>query len=217
MIVSRGRGYIFVHIPKTGGTALTLALEARALKDDIFIGDTPKARARKGRLGGIRTAGRLWKHATLADSLGLVSAEEMTGLFTLTLVRNPWDRMVSFYHFLRVKSFDHPMVRAAQAHDFHGFLREEATGRLIGDNPCSSYMRRPDGSEGARLYARIEHFAQDIQPFEDHLGFRLTPLARQNASDRPRDWRPAYSADDADLVARLCADDISRFGYRFDP
>ncbi|MBA4351550.1 MAG: Type II secretory pathway, pullulanase PulA, partial [Rhodobacter sp.] len=27
MILSRGRRYVFVHIPKTGGTALTLALE----------------------------------------------------------------------------------------------------------------------------------------------------------------------------------------------
>ena len=45
MIISRGRRYIFVHIPKTGGTALSLALEARAMKDDIIIGDTPKAQA----------------------------------------------------------------------------------------------------------------------------------------------------------------------------
>ena len=34
MILSRGRRYIFIHIPKTGGTALTLALEGRAMKDD---------------------------------------------------------------------------------------------------------------------------------------------------------------------------------------
>ena len=43
MILSRGRKYIFIHIPKTGGTSLALALEARAMKDDIMLGDTPKA------------------------------------------------------------------------------------------------------------------------------------------------------------------------------
>jgi len=217
MIVSRGRRYIFVHIPKTGGTALTLALEGRALKDDIFIGDTPKARARRGRLAGVTTAGRLWKHSTLSDVQGLVSAEEMAEFFTLTLVRNPWDRMLSFYHYLRGKTFDHPMVRAARACDFHGFLHDGVTGRLIADTPASSYLRRPDGRDGGQLYARIEHFEQDIRPFEDHLGFRLSPLPRANASKRPRDWRPAYSADDAEHIARLCAEDISRFGYRFDP
>jgi len=32
MIISPGRRFVFVHIPKTGGTALTLALEGRAMK-----------------------------------------------------------------------------------------------------------------------------------------------------------------------------------------
>lgn len=50
MIISHGRRYIFVHCPKTGGTALSLALEARAMKDDILIGDTPKAKNRRRRL-----------------------------------------------------------------------------------------------------------------------------------------------------------------------
>jgi hypothetical protein len=44
MIISNGRRYIFVHAPKTGGTSMTLALEARAKADDIIIGDTPKAK-----------------------------------------------------------------------------------------------------------------------------------------------------------------------------
>ena len=76
MILSRGRRFIFVHIPKTGGTALSLALEDRAMKDDILIGDTPKARARKGRLVGVKSAGRLWKHSTLSDIAGLVTDDE---------------------------------------------------------------------------------------------------------------------------------------------
>jgi len=40
MIISLGRKYIFVHIPKTGGTSLALALEGKAMKDDVLVGDT---------------------------------------------------------------------------------------------------------------------------------------------------------------------------------
>ena len=47
MIISPGRRYIFVHIPKTGGTSMAAALEARVHRDDILIGDTPKARLRQ--------------------------------------------------------------------------------------------------------------------------------------------------------------------------
>ena len=40
MILSRGRRYLFIHIPKTGGTSMALALEARTMKDDLMLGDT---------------------------------------------------------------------------------------------------------------------------------------------------------------------------------
>lgn len=118
MILSRGRRFIFIHIPKTGGTALTRALEARAMKDDILIGDTPKARARKFRLAGLKSQGRLWKHATLSDIAGLASDAEIANFFTLTLVRNPWDRAVSYYHWLHDQSFAHPAVGLAKSLTF---------------------------------------------------------------------------------------------------
>ncbi|MCU0801696.1 MAG: sulfotransferase family protein [Rhodobacteraceae bacterium] len=217
MIISRGRKFIFVHIPKTGGTALSLALEQRAKADDILIGDTPKARARKGRLSGVRAAGRLWKHSTLADIAGLVTAAEVEGFFTLTLVRNPWDRMVSYYHWLRGQTFAHAAVGLAKSHDFSGFLRHPHTQTGLRLWPYGAYMRDAEGVEQARLYARLEHLEADLAPFEAHLGFRVTPLARLNESGRHRDWRRFYTDADAALVAALCAEDIARFGYRFDP
>ena len=217
MILSRGRRFIFVHIPKTGGTALTLALEARAMKDDILIGDTPKARARKARLHGIKSHGRLWKHSTLADIAGLASDAEIAEFFTLTLVRNPWDRMVSYYHWLREQTFAHPAVGLAKSLSFSAFLNHGQTRVTLALWPYSAYMRDQSGHERASLYARLEHLDQDLAPFEAHLGFRLTPLPIANASDRHRDWRGFYTDADARLIAEICAADIARFGYHFDP
>ncbi len=217
MILSRGRRYIFIHVPKTGGTALTLALESRAMKDDILIGDTPKARARKTRLQGATAKGRLWKHSTLADITGLATEDEIADFFTLTLVRNPWDRCVSYYHWLRGQSFAHPAVGLAKSHDFSGFLNHAHTRTALTLWPYSAYMRDPSGKDRASLYARLEHLDHDLAPFEAHLGFRLTPLKPANTSDRARDWRGFYTDADAALVADISADDIARFGYRFDP
>ena len=217
MILSRGRRYIFIHIPKTGGTALTIALEARAMKDDVLIGDTPKARARKGRLTDVTAHGRLWKHSTLADIAGLATDDEIARFFTLTLVRNPWDRIVSYYHWLQTQSFAHPAVTLAHSLRFGAFLNHDQTVTALTLSPYTACMRDRFGQERASLYARLEHLTEDLVPFEAHLGFRVTPLPSANVSDRARDWRGYYNDTDAALVARIAADDIARFSYRFDP
>ena len=217
MILSRGRRYIFIHIPKTGGTALTLALEARATKDDIIVADTPKARARKRRLKRVETAGRLWKHATLADIRGLATDEEISAFFTFTLVRNPWDRMVSYYHWLRTQSFGHPAVALAKRLEFSAFLNAPQTRASLAAHPYASYVTTAANEERCDLFLRLEHMEEDLAPLETHLGFRLGPLPRVNESSRARDWCGYYTAASAAVVAEICAEDISRFGYRFDP
>ena len=216
MIISKGRGYIFVHIPKTGGTSLALALEARSMRDDILIGDTPKAKRRKRRLAALTPAGRLWKHSTLADIDGVLSTEEMQDMFCVTLVRNPWDRAVSYYHWLRAQHFANPHVTLAQALSFGDFLRHDMTRRSLQAWPAANYMRDATGREQADLYIRLEHFAQDVAPLEAHLGFAID-LPHENASARRKDYRSYYDDSLATLVASVCAEDIDRFGYAFDP
>lgn len=214
MIISAGRRYIFVHIPKTGGTALALALESRAGPDDILIGDTPKAKRRRHRIAGLTAAGRLWKHATLADIDGLVPPAQIADSFCFTLVRNPWDRAVSYYHWLRAQRFEHPSVTLAKALPFDAFLRHPAISTSLRDWPAARYMRDASGTEHCAAYIRLEHLDQDAAPLWAHLGFRLT-LARVNSSGRDADYRTYYSDDLAAHLARTCAEDIARFAYQF--
>jgi len=217
VFLSRGRGFLFVHIPKTAGTALTIALESRALKDDIIAGDTPKARARARRQQGLSCRGRLWKHSTLADLDGLIPADELEQLFTLTTVRNPWDRVASLYYWLREQSFAHPLVNVAKQSSFSDFVRSPIVQVSLRIGTYESYLRRPDGSLKPSLFARIEHFQNDIAEFQQKLGYPLPELERVNQSNRPRDWRGLYTEQDAILIGEICATDIERFGYSFDP
>ena len=215
MIISRGRDYIFVHIPKTGGTAMALALEDRAKADDILIGDTPKAVKRKKRLKDVQTNGRLWKHSRLCDVEPMVSRDEMERMFTFTLVRNPWNRVVSYYHWLQDQSFDHPAVRFAQTLPFDAFVNEPHTQSSLAANSYDSYMRDGAGTEHCSLYIRLERLAADMSPLVDHLGFMPNvPVA--NASKRDSDWRGYYNSQTRDLIGNLCASDILRFKYSFD-
>ena len=215
MILSRGRKYLFIHAPKTGGTSMALALEARAMKDDIMLGDTPKALRRRGRLKDAQAAGRLWKHSTLADLDGIVRAEELEELFIFTMVRNPWDRMVSYYHWLRAQSFDHSSVGLAKALAFDAFLAEPAIVQSFKSAPAVSYVTDAAGVARANLYIRLEHLVQDMAPLEAHLGFALE-LPHVNRSAWQADYRDAYSPDSIARVAEMCAADIAQFGYQFE-
>lgn len=214
MILSRGRSCLFIHIPKTGGTALALALEARAMKDDIMLGDTPKARNRRRRVRDAQCRGRLWKHSTRTDIEGLLPEAELDALFAFTLVRNPWDRMVSYYHWLRTQSFVHPAVALSKSMEFQAFVQHPQTLAALRASPAASYMQRPDGSLHCDAFIRLEHFREDAAPLFDHLGFELE-LDRVNTSERQADWRPYYDDASAEVVAGACAEDIGRFEYSF--
>jgi hypothetical protein len=212
MIISPGRKYVFVHIPKTGGTALSLALEDRAMADDILIGDTPKAvkrRAKAKKFAGDRT---LRKHSTLAQLEGLIAIEDY---FVVTLVRNPWDRMVSYYHWLRGQGFDHPAVHLAKRLDFSGFLNHPETVAAQTAESYSGYVTHA-GIEAPSHFIRLENLRDDLRAFEKHLGFDLK-LPHANRSDRDPDWRVYYSDQDAGLIGQIYAKDINRFGYSYDP
>jgi len=98
-------------------------------------------------LADLKPAGRLWKHSTLRDIDGIVDASAMQDYFVFTIVRNPWGRTVSYYHWTREQSFDHPVVQAAAGHDFVGFLHHldffaSVTGIPVSQLCAGSIWRR---------------------------------------------------------------------------
>ncbi len=214
MIVSPARRYVFVHAPKTGGTAMALALEARAMKDDIMAGDTPKAQARKGRLKKLGTRARLSKHSMLDELDGYLGTAELQDFFVFMLVRNPWDRMVSYYHWLQTQTFKHPVVELAARHEFAGFVAQPLVRESMRNTPYDRYVTDAAGAERCDLFIRLEHLADDIAPLETHLGFPLD-IPHVNRSRREADYRAYYDDDTRALVAAMCSSDIDRFGYRF--
>ena len=111
--------------------------------------------------------------------------------------------------------FTHPAVKLAKAVKFSEFLNNTETQRSIEQAHYASYVTDNKGVTRCNLFASIEHLHNDLAPFEAHLGFELTPIERVNTSPRKADYRGYFTRDDVEIVARICAGDIERFGYRF--
>lgn len=195
---------------------MALALEARAMKDDIMAGDTPKAKARSGRLKRLDTFGRLKKHSVLADVKGLLSPDELQDYFVFMMVRNPWDRMVSYYHWLQDQKFKHPAVDLSQQLKFADFVAHPQIADSMQEAQYGHYVMDAAGSERCDLFVRLEHLATDIAPLEAHLGFRLDDIPHVNKSARTADYRTYYSDPTREMVGKMSMRDIERFGYSFD-
>lgn len=215
MIVSHRHRYIFVHIPKTGGTSLNLALEARVGRDDIILSDTPKGRNRRRRVRDAPARGRLWKHSTLADIEGLVDPAIFADYLLIAMVRNPWARAVSYHRWLGQQGFANPAVDLAKRLPFRDFLRQPLIRHQMGV-PARRYLTDGAGREYPALFLRLEHLDQDLPQLAERLGFDPGPLPHANRSGQGGDWRAAYDGPSAAIIAEAAAEDIARFGYAFD-
>ena len=186
------------------------------MAEDILIGDTPKAIKRRPRVKRLQADRRLWKHSRLSDIDGLSGIGPLAEYFIFTIVRNPWDRMVSYYHWLQDQTFDHRAVTIAKSHGFSDFLNHRETLSMLHAERYGAYVEDRQGNEVQTTFLRLETLAEDLLGLEKHLGFKLD-IPHVNASERDRDWRGYYSAADAELVQRCYSEDIARFGYGFDP
>src|SRR5256885_58381 len=86
--------FLFVHIPKTAGNSIQSIL--RDYSEDEIV-------ALRSEQDGIERFGlrnpnyKIKKHSTLAEYRGALGEERFRSLYKFVCVRNPWDRMVSYY------------------------------------------------------------------------------------------------------------------------
>ncbi|MEM7670151.1 MAG: sulfotransferase family 2 domain-containing protein [Pseudomonadota bacterium] len=162
MIVSHAHRFVFVHAPKTGGTSLATALERHLVDGDITIGDTPLAKDwRKRFRDRPKRDPRIWKHSTLAEIERWLGADALVGYRVVTLVRDPWDRLVSYYHWARAQDWDHPVTRAARTLDFNAFVAHPAGGPAMFAAPISAWVTGLDRTARCDLFVRLEDLSGD--------------------------------------------------------
>lgn len=184
---------IFIHIPRTAGTSVARTLFGRGSRHVPWF-EYQRANPRKFR--------RYFKFA---------------------FVRNPWDRLVSTYFFLKGGGLnemdrawaDTHLAGYASFEEFvMGWLTEERSWSWVHFKPQHYFICDGELRIQVDFVGRMERVSTDFQTVADRLGCKR-PLATGNRS-RHRHYLTYYTPELLKKVAQVYAADVRLFGYSFD-
>lgn len=207
VLLSLSHKFLFVHIPKTGGNSIQNVLRAYSVDQIVRLNPLQDGIERfeiRNPIYGYH------KHSTLREYKAILGQTFVGGLFKFACIRNPWERVISFYF------SPHRQVTQWNRGDFIRFIEEvppmvcylEQTKGLSKDDPVPSRL-------GVNLLLRFERLREDFDLACNKVGIPNQPLPHRNRSIRGH-YAQYYDSELVDLVARKFADDIECFGYRFD-
>ncbi len=209
MLVSDEKRFVFVHVQKAAGTSITHALRKAAPDLDFVQG----------------------KHTRVSDAPGVMQTYLDKGYGSLAFVRNPWDRLVSWYErvMLRTKSYNPRNWKKSElwayakthSHDFESFVlncTDEIDDRGVKKSFAydqMSYLCDPSGKLLVEHVGRFENLEDDFTRICAAIGLKAEPLPHRHASGKKRDYRSYYTDRSAEAVAIRFKRDIEAFGYEF--
>lgn len=199
-MVSKEKKFIFVHIPKTAGTAIQQLLKNYS-DDSIFMSDF---RWRYYHYMTLQNNDHpeLTKHATLKDYSKYYNIEDY---FTFTCVRNPWDRLLSWYLF----SLRGTNLRKINQRKFRKFIKFRCSDNELNSTQCNYIY------PGVNKVMRYENLQVDFCEVCNVIGIPFKVLPIINSSERAFDLQDYYDDRTRDLVGKLFAEDIETFKYTF--
>ncbi len=220
MIINHTHRFVFVHVPKSAGSAVTQALARYSQYCDLEIGGTPLGEALQPFM---RQRFGLHKHAPAQQIRAVMGHAVFASYFTFGFVRNPFDRLQSVFHFLRGwENGPDPIRRTlGEFEGFADFLDSEIwISRPGPDNiflPQTHWLTSPDGQLLVNLAGRVETIEDDLARILSRaVGNGSVSLGRinpSNAYERLTDW-PARRRD---MVVDFYRSDFDLFGYATDP
>ena len=212
-MINHKEKFIYVHIPKTGGHSIDKYFMSRNLVDD-----------------------KLW-HCTARQLHDHLGADKWSEYTSFTVVRNPWDRMVSefcwqsgtgdkqiatpwgnktatFKEFLLMvkdSPTDHHNLNQVCQFDTWYRRQEVKDGHL---NTQASFVLSPSGEKLVQHIIRLEQLSEEFLQILSKLNLPIEPLPHLNKSSRTK-YQDYYDQESIDIVATRFKDDIELFNYNY--
>ena len=212
MLISHRHRFAFIHVPKTAGSSVAFALWPHTDHVDGYWANRWLDRI------GIHVnhyapyhLKKFRTHTPAAILQRQLPADVFADLFKFTFVRNPWDLLVSSYHYLLANGRHHRRRHASRLRSFADYAAYEI---CRGKMSQTALLTGRDGRLLVDFVGRFESLTSDFAFICQVLDLEAS-LPRANAT-RHRDYRSFYDDRLAEDVGRFFAADAERFGYAFD-
>ena len=192
MIISHKYKTIFIHVHRTGGTTIgNLLIEEMGTKVETI-----------SQHGNAKT-----------EESALLEAHP--NYFTFGFVRNPWDRLLSWYSRL-YEPADTKIGIKETRRDFEAFL----IGLAKNDHDDAFHMNQLDyftdknGKPHFDKIGRFESFETDVIDIFETLGHDIHRIPKLNVTSEKR-YQDYYTDVAQKTISEACRGDIAQFGYQF--
>jgi len=180
--------FVFIHVNKTGGTSITKAL---GLSDKQHL---PVVRVKR-----------------------IVGNKAWCQALKFAFVRNPWDHVVSHFHF-RVQTNQTglgtaPIPFAERVRLAYGMRDSRCFDTPKMFMPQVNWLEDETGNSDVDSVGRFERIEADFREVCKRLRIRAQ-LPHMNPSTRDK-YRAYYDDETVEIVRRCFAEDIAAFGYEF--
>ncbi len=188
MVISKYHKFLFIHVPKNAGSSITFALRNHG---DIISEPT--------------------KHETLAQ---IEARYDLTGYKIFAFVRNPWERLYSFYNYMEIRG-KLPQVKSFE--QFVDMIRHNDK-RIMNWKTIKYQQNDYFKSDKHRVdfVGRVDKININWEMLSDYLILGLPKLTKINRYSRGYDYRREYSDADRKFVENYYNEDVIEFGYTFD-
>lgn len=211
MLVSHEHRFIFVHVPKTAGLSVAAAFDPfRHRAEDLVVNRALSQLGINVNHFGPLPWRRIRIHATADQIRRVLGAKVFDSYFKFAFVRNPWDRMVSYYHYIQSRE-SHHRGRKVRELSFADYLEYEGRRNKVGQWAILSDKR---GRLLMDRVGRFESLADDFREIADQLGV-TAELPHRNATKHAA-YQTYYDDETRQIVSHYWADEIEQFGYAFD-
>jgi hypothetical protein len=200
MIINDDKKILFVHIQKTAGLSVSGSLNELKGSTDL-------------------------NH--LHSFLNTLDISKYKNYFKFCFVRNPWDRLVSWYNMFLKKGVHNKFSKyILTSKNFSDFLRKTD---IIYDNDVKykntlsypksisfnqlDYITDINGDIGVNYIGKFENINEDFDYIKNKIGLNTT-LKHINKYEH-KDYRTYYNDFDIEVVYNMYKRDIDYFGYKF--